>query len=60
MFSMYAIILALAALILERHTISILLVVVCVLLGWPFSIIITTPMVIYALRTIGNLKRVFV
>jgi alpha-1,2-mannosyltransferase len=57
-FSMYAITLASAALLLERPAISVSVAAVGVLLGWPFSILTAVPLVIYAL-TAGNFKRVF-
>eukprot|EP01018_Ginkgo_biloba_P000017 Gb_07978 [translate_table: standard] len=57
-FSMYAITLASAALLLERPALSVSVAAVGVLLGWPFSILAAMPMVIYALAT-GSFKRVF-
>ncbi|KAH9309168.1 hypothetical protein KI387_037079, partial [Taxus chinensis] len=57
-FSMNAITLASAALLLDRPAISVSVAAAGVLLGWPFSILTTVPLVIYALAT-GSFKRVF-
>ncbi|GLJ37297.1 hypothetical protein SUGI_0756550 [Cryptomeria japonica] len=57
-FSMYAITLSSAALLLDRPATSVSVAAVGVLLGWPFSILTAGPLVVYALA-IGSFKRVF-
>lgn len=57
-FSMYAVTLSSALLLLEKYASAVSVAAVGVLVGWPFSILVFLPVVIYSLIR-GSIKRVF-
>ncbi|KAK8956345.1 Dol-P-Man:Man(6)GlcNAc(2)-PP-Dol alpha-1,2-mannosyltransferase [Platanthera guangdongensis] len=57
-FSMYAVTLSSALLLLEKYASAVSVAAVGVLVGWPFSILVFLPVSIYSLIR-GNIKRVF-
>lgn len=52
-FSMYCMSLAVAAILLEKPCLAVVAAVIGVLIGWPFSVLATLPIVIYALASGG-------
>lgn len=59
-FSMYTITLAVAALISEKPLLAVVAAAVGVLIGWPFSVLATAPIVIYSLMTGGLISTILV
>ncbi|KAK8936030.1 Dol-P-Man:Man(6)GlcNAc(2)-PP-Dol alpha-1,2-mannosyltransferase [Platanthera zijinensis] len=57
-FSMYAVTLSSALLLLEKYASAVSVAAVGVLVGWPFSILVFLPVSIYSLIR-GNIKRIF-